>query len=81
MEVMKKEIEGDHVVSNEYNAVHVTIIEAERKNQLHELEDTKKIEMQRRDTAIANLYKDADKKMNKVYKKEEKVANGILWIL
>lgn len=81
MQMVKKDLEGDHVVSNEYNASHGTIIEVERENQLHELEDARKSEMQRRDTAIANLYKDADRKMNKVYKKEEKVANRILWIV
>ena len=81
MQMVKKDLEGDHVVTNEYNASHGAIIEVDQENQLHELENARKSEMQRRDTAIANLYKDADKKMNKVYKKEEKVANRILWIV
>ena len=46
-----------------------------------ELEEAKKLELEKRDAAIANIYKGADKKVNKVYKKEEKVANRILWIV
>jgi hypothetical protein len=46
-----------------------------------ELEMAKKLELEKRDAAIANIYKGTDKKLNKVYKKEEKVTNRILWIV
>jgi hypothetical protein len=46
-----------------------------------ELEMEKKLELEKRDAAIAEIYKGTDKKMNKAFKKEEKVANRILWIV
>lgn len=45
------------------------------------LEMEKKLKFEKRDAAIADIYKGTDKKMNKMYKKEEKVTNRILWIV
>ncbi len=45
------------------------------------LEGSKLTEMERRDTKIAEIYKKGDKKLEKIAKKEEKIAQRILWIV
>jgi len=45
------------------------------------LEAKKLEEMERRDIEIAKIYKKGDKKLDKLAKKEEKIANRILWVV
>lgn len=49
--------------------------------ELERLEAAKREEEAIREKKIKEIYKGLDKKMEKVYKKEEKVANRILWIV
>lgn len=56
-------------------------MEGLQEDEMLQLELEKRHELEKRDAAIADIYKGTDKKMNKVYKKEEKVANRILWIV
>ena len=41
----------------------------------------KQNEIMQRDMRVEEIYKDADKKLSKAYKKEEKITNRILWIV
>ena len=49
--------------------------------ELERLEAAKREEEANREKKIREIHKGLDKKMEKVYKKEEKVANRILWIV
>jgi hypothetical protein len=46
-----------------------------------ELEIAKKLELEKRDVAFANLCKNSEKKVEKTFNKEGKVINRILWIV
>ncbi|KAH9206324.1 hypothetical protein DL95DRAFT_315802 [Leptodontidium sp. 2 PMI_412] len=49
--------------------------------ELERLEMAKREEEEKREKAVKEIYGGADKKMKNAYKKEEKVANRILWIV
>ncbi len=67
---------GAQVDSAEYSS-----IETWAESELKKLESAKAMELERRDKAIAEIYKSGDKKLEKISKKEQKVANRILWIV
>lgn len=50
-------------------------------SELAMLESTKREELERRDTVVKEIQQKGDKKLNKVFKKEEKIANRILWVV
>lgn len=51
------------------------------KDEIEALEIRKAEETEKRDAKVKEIYNGTNKKINKVYKKEEKVANRILWIV
>jgi hypothetical protein len=53
----------------------------EMTNEIHALENIKLAEEEKRDQAIKEIHQKGDKKLMKVYKKEEKIANRILWVV
>lgn len=56
-------------------------IEARSEQEIAMLEAAREVEIERRNKALAMIYKKGDKKLNKLAKNEEKVANRILWIV
>ncbi|KAL3425497.1 hypothetical protein PVAG01_02288 [Phlyctema vagabunda] len=53
----------------------------EKSEELHRLEEAQRNLIEQRDHAIADIYEKGDKKLLKLYKKEEKIANRILWVV
>ncbi len=56
-------------------------IEARAEQEIGILEASRDVEVERRNKALAEIYKKGDKKLNSLAKHEEKVANRILWIV
>ncbi|KAG4437204.1 hypothetical protein IFR05_007323 [Cadophora sp. M221] len=56
-------------------------IEARSEQEIAMLEAAREVEIERRNKALALIYKKGDKKLNKLAKNEEKVANRILWVV
>ena len=56
-------------------------IEARAEEELGSLEEARKRVVAERDEKIAAIYKKGDKKLEKLAKKEEKIANRILWVV
>ncbi|CAL3969667.1 unnamed protein product [Diplocarpon coronariae] len=56
-------------------------IEARSEQEISALKASRDVETERRNTALAAIYKKGDKKLNKLAKNEEKIANRILWIV
>jgi hypothetical protein len=56
-------------------------IEAKMESELAILEQCREAEVKRRDEKVKEVYKKGDKKLEKLAKKEEKIANRILWIV
>ena len=56
-------------------------IEARSEQEIAILEQAREVEIERRNKALALIYKKGDKKLNKLAKNEEKVANRILWVV
>lgn len=57
------------------------LVQVETDKHIKELEAERALEMQTRDLHIQEIYSTSDKKLRKVYLKEEKIANRILWIV
>jgi hypothetical protein len=56
-------------------------IEGAAESELRVLEDAKMVELEKQEKEIAEIYSGGDKKLQKLYKKEEKIANRILWVV
>ncbi|KAH8652677.1 hypothetical protein BGZ60DRAFT_568882 [Tricladium varicosporioides] len=50
-------------------------------SELAMLESTKTKELEKRETVVKEIQQKGDKKLNKAFKKEEKIANRILWVV
>lgn len=75
------EVEAEEIKAQNEIAELDRRMEGLKEDERYELEQAKQSELEKREAAIANIHKGTDKKMNKVYKKEEKVTNRILWIV
>lgn len=56
-------------------------VESNLESEIKSLENVLLAEQEKRDQAIAEIHRKGDKNLLKVYKKEEKIANRILWIV
>jgi hypothetical protein len=52
-----------------------------KQDEIEALNIRRQKELDKRDVKVKEIYRDIDRKMGKVYKKEEKITNRILWIV
>ncbi|KAK0114785.1 hypothetical protein ONS95_014266 [Cadophora gregata] len=82
-EIVHKMIEAHHQYETELAATpgDRNRIEARSEQEIAILGRAKEVEVDRRNKALALIYKNGDKKLNKLARNEEKIANRILWIV
>ena len=71
----EKELDGESEVGKRYE------VESRMESELAELEGRREELERGRDDRVKEVYKKGDKKLEKLAKKEEKIANRILWIV
>ncbi|KAN0101480.1 hypothetical protein V8E51_011990 [Hyaloscypha variabilis] len=71
----EKELDGENDTGRRYE------VEARMESELAELEGRREELEKGRDDRVKEVYKKGDKKLEKLAKKEEKIANRILWVV